>query len=228
MPKRISKPKNILKTPKVSKSNNYLERLEKEVESNQSKVSLVLGALIILVIGILIFNYFSKSKASLGPAQQTEREQDISPSQLPGKYTVKDGDTLFTIADKYYQNGYKYTEIAKTNNLTNPDQIETGQVLEIPKLETQPQTEASPEPTVSPKLSDQTTAAETLGTGGGDTTIWGPKINGDTYTVVEGDWLSKIAGRAYGDMQAFDKIAKANNISNPDLIEPGTILTIPH
>jgi len=209
MPKTISKLKKTLKTPVISNSNNYLERIEKEINSNQSKVSMVLGALIILVIGILVFNYFNKNKASLGPAQQTESQQDVSPGQLPGKYTVKDGDTLFMIADKYYQNGYQYTEIAKANNLTNSDQIETGQVLEIPKLEI------------------QQASTETLGTGGGNTTIWGPKIDGDTYTVVEDDWLSKIAGRAYGDIQAFDKIAKANNIPNPDLIEPGTTLTIP-
>ncbi|MDD5415836.1 MAG: LysM peptidoglycan-binding domain-containing protein [Candidatus Daviesbacteria bacterium] len=194
-------------------SSNYLEKLEKEIQSNQSRVSLVLGVLIILVIGILIFNYLNQSKSSLGPAQQTQAETDVSPNKLPGKYTVKDGDTLFMIADKYYQDGYKYTEIAQANNLTNPDQVETGQVLEIPKLEVQQaQTE---------------TSTETLGTGGGNMTIWGPKIDGDTYTVVENDWLSKIAGRAYGDIYAFDKIAKANNIQNPDLIEPGTILTIP-
>ncbi len=187
-------------------SNNYLERVEKELQTNQSKVSMVLGALIILVIGILIFNFFNKPKSSLGPAQQTQAEQDVTAGNLPGKYIVKEGDTLFTIADKYYQNGYMYTEIAKANNLASVDQIETGQVLEIPKVDTKTQS---------------------LGTGGGNTTIWGPRIEGDKYTVTEGDWLSTIAGRAYGDIMAFDKIAKANNISNPDLIEPGTVLTIP-
>ncbi|MFH1536107.1 MAG: LysM domain-containing protein, partial [Patescibacteria group bacterium] len=146
------------------------------------------------------------NNADLGPAQQTEAGQDVSPESLPGKYTVKEGDTLFTIADKYYQDGYQYTELAKANNLTNENLIEAGQVLEIPKLDIETQS---------------------LATGGGNTTIWGPKIEGNTYTVVEGDWLSKIAGRAYGDIMAFDKIAKANNIQNPDLIEPGMVLTIP-
>jgi len=229
MAKTTSKSKKTLKTPVVPNGNSYMERIENELNSNQSKVSLVLGTLIVLVIGILVFNYFSKSQSSLGPAQQTEGEQDVLPEGLPGKYTVKDGDTLFTIADKYFQDGYKYTEIAKANNMTNPDQIETGQVLEIPELEvSQAQAEATPEasPETTPEPQDQTTT-EALGTGGGNETIWGPKIDGDAYTVVKGDWLSKIAGRAYGDIYAFDKIAQTNNISNPDLIEPGTILTIP-
>ena len=203
-------------------SSNYLEKLENEIQSNQSKVSLVLGALIVLVVGILVFNYFNKNKTDLGPAQQTQEEQgqqDVAVDKIPGKYTVKEGDTLFTISERYYNDGYKYTEIAKANNLTNVDQVETGQVLEIPKLETQ-QAAVSTQPSPSPE-------EESFGTGGGNTTIWGPRIEGNTYTVVEGDWLSKIAGRAYGDIMTFDRIAKANNISNPDLIEPGLVLTIP-
>lgn len=201
-------------------STKYLEKLENEVSSNQSKVSMVLGALIVLVIGILIFNYFSKNKSDLGPAQQTQEDvqQDVTPGELPGKYTVKEGDTLFGVAEKYYSDGYKFTEIAKANNLTNVDQIEAGQTLEIPKIDLQ----AKIQPEASPKIEEEAT-----GTGGGNTTIWGEKIESNSYTVVEGDWLSKIAGRSYGDIMAFDRIAKANNIPNPDLIEPGMVLTIP-
>lgn len=194
--------------------------VEQSVDSRQSKISMILGALIVIIIGVLVFNYFNRNNASLGPAQQAKIEtKDVSPDKLPGKYTVKDGDTLFTIADNYYKDGFKYTEIAKANNLDNPDQLETGKVLEIPKLKTQ-QAQASPQPSALPQ-------EESLGTGGGNSTIWGPRIEEDKYTVQSGDWLSTIAGRAYGDIFAFEKIAKANNISNPDQIEPGTVLTIP-
>ena len=169
---------------------------------------MVLGALIVLVLGILVFNYFNKNTPDLGPAQTIEQQEDVSPENLPGKYTVREGDTLFLIAEKYYQDGYKYPDIAKANNLTDVNAIETDQVLEIPKI-------------------SQEVATEDFGVGGGDTTIWGPRISDNTYTVLRDDWLSKIAGRAYGDIYAYDKIAKANNIQNPDYILPGTILTIP-
>lgn len=198
--------KSKINTEKKVAPVGYMEKLETEVQSNQSKVSLVLGALIVLVVGILIFNYFSASKASLGPAQQTN--QEISQQTAAVKYTVKEGDTLFTIAEKYYLDGEKFSDIANANKLADANQIEVGQVLELRKTET-PQ------------------AQDTLGTGGGNSTIWGDKIEGNTYTVTADDWLSKIAGRVYGDVLAFDKIAKANNITNPDLIEPGTVLTIP-
>ena len=214
---------------KVSDSNNYLEKIETDVKSNQSKLSMILGALIVLVVGILIFNYFNKAQPDLGPAQQTGVEEDVSPDSLPGKYTVKEGDTLFLIAEKYYQDGYKYDEIVKANNLSDPNSIEKDQILEIPKLAEEVAEEmiqASPAPEVA-EVSPEPQAMEELGTGGADTTIWGPRIEGDTYTVAEDDWLSKIAGRAYGDIYAYPKLAEANNIPNPDLIEPGQVLKIP-
>lgn len=215
--------KNSTENTKKVSSSNYLERLENEIQSNQSKVSLILGALIVLVIGILVFNYFNRNQASLGPAQQTQTTQqspqpDVAQDKLPGPYTVKDGDTLFTIAEKYYADGNKFEDIAKANNLTNPDEIIVGQILQISKLDSEL---AQVSPTSSPQPSSSS------GTGGGNTTIWGPRIEENTYTVVENDWLSKIAGRAYGDVMAYERIAQANNISNPDHIEPGMVLTIP-
>jgi nucleoid-associated protein YgaU len=50
-----------------------------------------------------------------------------------------------------------------------------------------------------------------------------------TYTVVAGDSLSKIAKRYYGDANQWRRIHEANRdqVSNPDLIHPGQRLKIP-
>src|SRR3990167_217412 len=188
------------KTKVTAKNDSYLERVNSEIQTNQSKLSMVLGGLIVLVVGILIFNYFNKDNGSLGPAQQTEQEQkaDVTPENLPGKYTVREGDTLFLIAEKYYKDGETLAE-------------------------------ASPGPSVlpSPTATPVAQVDQGTGTGGGNTTIWGEKLTGDTYTVVEGDWLSTIAGRAYGNPMDYQKIAAANGISNPDLIYPGQTLKLP-
>ena len=50
-----------------------------------------------------------------------------------------------------------------------------------------------------------------------------------TYTVVNGDSLSKIAKRYYGDANEWPRIHEANRdqIKNPDLIHPGQRLKIP-
>ena len=45
-----------------------------------------------------------------------------------GTYIVKEGDTLSGIASKY---GTTYQELARINNIANPDVIYTGQVLKI-------------------------------------------------------------------------------------------------
>ena len=54
-----------------------------------------------------------------------------------------------------------------------------------------------------------------------------PPLN--TYVVVKGDSLSKIAQRAYGDGGKWRKIYEANKdvIKDPDLIYPGQSLRIP-
>ena len=50
-----------------------------------------------------------------------------------------------------------------------------------------------------------------------------------SYTVVAGDSLSKIAKRFYGDANKWPRIHEANRdqIKNPDLIHPGQKLRIP-
>lgn len=51
-----------------------------------------------------------------------------------------------------------------------------------------------------------------------------------TYTVIKGDSLSKIAKAHYGRMDKWRLIYEANKGvigSNPDLIKPGQVLTIP-
>lgn len=56
-----------------------------------------------------------------------------------------------------------------------------------------------------------------------------PAPANQTYTVVSGDSLSKIAKHLYGDAKKWRKIFDANKdkIKNPDLIYPGQVFTIP-
>lgn len=49
------------------------------------------------------------------------------------------------------------------------------------------------------------------------------------YTVAAGDSLSKIAQREYGDAAKWQRIYEANRatVTNPNLIHPGQVLTLP-
>ena len=232
---------------------NFLDRIQNDLEKNQSYLNLILGALIVIVLGVLIFNYFNKPAEEVGNVtpqaeQTTDENGDVTKENLPGKYTVKEGDTLFTIAQKYYDDGGKYTEIISENSLPG-ESIEVGQELTIPELEeamAAASPEASAEASASPAASSIAEAVASpeastapvaeaspfmtpdSGTGGAvNQTTWGEAISGDTYTVQQNDWLSKIAGRAYGDITKYSAIAQANNIQNPDNIEVGVVLKIP-
>lgn len=114
------------------------------------------------------------------PAVKEETEPE--PKEETITYTVQKGDTLSKIASKY---GTTYQELAKLNNIANPNLIYAGQVLKI-KGSTQESTYI-------------------------------------VYTVQRGDTLSKIASR-YGT--TYQKIAKDNGISNPNLIYAGQVLKI--
>lgn len=60
--------------------------------------------------------------------------------------------------------------------------------------------------------------------------ITDPGPNNDVYTVANGDSLSKIAQKLYGDANAWTKIYDANKDKigdNPDLIRPGQRFEIP-
>lgn len=233
------------------------EKIQYDLQHNQSYLNLILGGLIVIVLGVLVYNYFNRPNNDINTAEQMTSEEtqtgDVAKGSLPGKYTIKQGDTLFTIAQNYYDDGYKYTEIVKANGMANENQIEVGQEITIPKIEST-EAEASTEPSMSPSAmaadsvepsasaqpsiqasatpaameTNQVEPGEKGAVGGAvNQTIWGEKITGNTYTVQPGDWLSKIAGRAYGDVMAYQKIAQANNISNPDTIEVGTVLKLP-
>jgi nucleoid-associated protein YgaU len=54
-----------------------------------------------------------------------------------------------------------------------------------------------------------------------------PEPAARTYTVASGDTLWAISERFYGDGSKYQAIADASGVSNPDLIQPGQVLTIP-
>lgn len=56
-----------------------------------------------------------------------------------------------------------------------------------------------------------------------------PRALPSTYTVLQGDNLSKIAKRLYGKASAWRKLFEANSdqIKDPDLIHPGQVLKVP-
>lgn len=68
--------------------------------------------------------------ATVAVAAATKNRSTTSKT-TPKQYTVKKGDTLWNICKKHLGDGQKYKEIAKLNNIKNPDLIYPGQVLRL-------------------------------------------------------------------------------------------------
>jgi len=184
--------KNILKTFKV----------------NESTISMVLGAIVVLIVGSLVVNYLRNRQGTV-PEELLKQNSAVESSQKV--YTVKDGDTLWSIAETYYSDGYKWVDIAEANGLLDASQIEVGQELTIPVLED----------TGAVAISDSGVVATKTVTASQDS------ITAATYEVVHGDNLWDIAVRAYGDGYRWVDIAEENNLANPDIIHAGNILVLP-
>jgi nucleoid-associated protein YgaU len=65
--------------------------------------------------------------------------------------------------------------------------------------------------------------------GGSSSTAPSPEPEEQTYTIVSGDSLSKIARHFYGDANKWRQIFEANRdiIKDPDMIHPGQTIKIP-
>lgn len=169
---------------------------------------MVLGAIVVLIVGSLVVNYLRNRQGSV-PEELLKQNSAVEASQKV--YTVKDGDTLWSIAETYYSDGYRWVDIAEANGLLDASQIEVGDELRIPSVE---------ETTAVAVSDDSVMAANTV-------SVSNDSITAATYEVVHGDNLWDIAVRAYGDGYRWVDIAEENNLANPDIIHAGNVLVLP-
>lgn len=155
-------------------------------------------------------------------------------------YTIKSGDTLGAIAKQY---GVSVDQIARENNITNPNLIKVGQSINLGSV----QTPSTPTPAVSsydinqyrqtlnsltanstpvyvpPKTNLQynspSPVVPTAPTPTATPTVTPTQQTGKVYTVVSGDNLSTIAQRNGMTLQQLQALNP--EITNPNLIKLG-------
>lgn len=110
-----------------------------------------------------------------------------------GTYIVKSGDNLSEIAAKF---DTTYENLARINNITNPNRIYVGQVLRLSNT--------------TSSASHYTSTSSRANTAG-------------TYTVQSGDTLSGIAAKLG---TSYEALAQRNNIANPNRIYVGQVLRV--
>ena len=73
-----------------------------------------------------------QDKKKPGNKKVSVKSKNKRTSKTPAKtYTVKHGDTLWAICKKNLGDGEKYKEVAKKNNISNPNVIKPGQVIKF-------------------------------------------------------------------------------------------------
>lgn len=145
------------------------------------------------------------------------------------RHIVQPGETLRTIAQRYYGTAARAPAIARANPFMDPERLRVGREILVPRDPTNIQGRPVPQPPAP--------TGETAGSGGGGSGTSGSGTDGgapqsepeQTYTVRRGDTLSGISSRVYGTSRHAEAIFRANRsvLRSPDDLKVGQVLRIP-
>ena len=182
------------------------KKMLKNFNLSENYFSVILGFLVIVVLGFFVINIFKQQPGSQngGETSSASTTEEQTEEKQVNSYTVQKGENLWQIAEKVYQSGYNWIDLAKGNNIANPNHIEEGQTLTVPEV-----TPILPETGMS-----ESGAVETSSTP-------------ETYTVGNGESLWEIAVKVYNNGYKWLEIAKLNGLQNPDVIHAGNVLNLP-
>lgn len=208
------------KTKKATTKNTKSSTVkENYFNFGESYTSLILGIVVVIIASILLIS-FVRNSGQVSPIQ--EDKPDISATSIGPKdeesseanhsrHTVEAGEGLWQIAEERYGSGYNWVDIARANNISNPDQIVAGVVIVLPDVEPKQRTIVDAVQSARENLAQRA-----------------DRIEASSYTVQEGDTLWSIAERKYGDGFVYAQIVTENRISNPQLIEVGQTIRLPN
>ncbi|MHC4218637.1 MAG: LysM peptidoglycan-binding domain-containing protein [Planctomycetota bacterium] len=135
-----------------------------------------------------------------------------APEKTPGyvDYTIREGDSMWTIADHWLGDASRWGAIADANPAIDPDRLRVGQRIRIPGADA---------PAAGPKLNTpaRVPAADQA-------------AGASFHTVRSGDTLSRIAQTHYRDATKWRAIFDANRTAiggDPDRLEVGMRLRLP-
>jgi nucleoid-associated protein YgaU len=137
--------------------------------STDAKIGLVIGVGLVITVGAVYFRkdsaiaWQSKEDKAVIPGRAPQPKRAPSPrNQVPPaaakkniqtqsgrtlkEHTVQDGETLYSLAIRYFGDGDKFVDIYRCNRdiLSTPDLLIPGTVLTIPNLEKSNETYANP------------------------------------------------------------------------------------
>lgn len=108
---------------------NKLEAYDKEIKEESGKLKLT-GTVNTMYEKNIIWDKIKQ----IGGENPNDLVADIKVknNEYFALHTVTSGETLSEISKKYYGNPNRYNDIAKYNNIENPNKINVGQNIKIP------------------------------------------------------------------------------------------------
>jgi nucleoid-associated protein YgaU len=152
-----------------------------------------------------------------------------------GRYTVQKGDNLWRISMRLYGTPHMAAQIAKANGLRNASIIVIGQSLALPgAAATGPAPVAGPVVQVATAKKPVSASSTNVSNPAKPSNVVVKPSNGTAnksgevvlYKVKPGDTLYGISRKFYGSHFDAGKIAKANNLGNPNKLKPDSVLRI--
>jgi LysM repeat protein len=172
-----------------------------------------LWPLVACVVGVLALSGCTRDKPMPTPTATTQPDAVLDiPSPMPSPqitptldttvyHTVQPGETMWAIADQY---GVTLEDLVAANDSVDPDRLQPGQVLVIPRDDE----EGVDEPTLPEAASGEQ----------------GEPTSGGMYTVAPGDTLWAIAEK-HGT--TVDEIARLNDLDPEGILTLGQELLLP-
>lgn len=149
-----------------------------------------------------------------GAAPEGAGAESAMPAAAARTYTVKSGDSFYSISQKVFGNTRQVSAIQKANPKVNPSHLRVGQVLQMPQV-------AAPATPGGAGSHGMTPAPATPGSS---------PASAHTYKVQAGDNLNKISVRFFGSTKMAQKIYELNRGvigSSPSNLRAGTTLRLP-
>ncbi len=171
---------------------------------DDSLISMGLGALVVVVSGILLFNYFNNQAPKL-IKNQGQKSVAVSSSMPKSDGLTPSATSSSVLAEK----------------ATSPSPV----VTIAPKVSATPKATATAKPTVTPTATPKTTAAPQVAQA--SVPVSDAKTLPTTYTVQDGDSLWAVSEKFYGTGYEWKNIATANKIASANTLEKGQVLTVP-
>src|SRR3990167_7002054 len=90
----------------------------------ESYASLILGAIIVVILGLLVANFFAKrDQGTIDQADQTQQTQNEQGAPVAGSnYKVKENDSLSKISEEVYGSQEFWPALAAVNNIANANE----------------------------------------------------------------------------------------------------------